>query len=692
MEAERTSPAFISWEEMFVSNDRGNRESCYYLKRKDGSSALAVVGKEKSLRHMSYHYAIRDKDLLSISANSSKLKLRSRREVIDWLNSIIAGLDLHPHQGSICGNLEVKNDFRLNFDSVKDGQLRKIDKHTSDFLWLGSALVCRKRRKHYKLFQRNDVKISVNDFVYVLAEEDKRLVAYLDDMYEDSKGNKMVVVRWFHKIDEVGIALPQNYNGREILFSLCLQVLNIECIDGLASVLSPQHYEKFLREVTHSQLDPFVCHRQFDNDDVKPFDITQLKGYAEQEILKYMFTTSPSITFMKSQPDNDGLKVEVNCTDAVELRPKKRLRHSKEFEMYLPPANNAEVSDACLEVPDSIGCSIISKGGSQMSLPKEGCSAVSLTTKEEVTQNHQQPLMMGAQVEVLSQDSGIRGCWFRALIIKKFKDKVKVQYKDIKDAADEVNNLEEWILVSRIAIPDKWSLRSCGRTTIRPAPLFGKDGVAWVVKNGSVVDVWWHNCWWEGIVIRKESEDKIHVYFPAEKKISIFPLKDLRPSQEWLGTGWIQIKERPELVTPILSDLERKLNVVISCDERSAPHRASTCDYDNELVSYVHKDALLISNTVNETSRVRNLAKDDLLAQLRWKSSRKRKHSRNSSQKLYDGDSKNKSSVKVLGTRTWEKYFIPSASKVDNDNCKYTMDSAFSSSVVSPLTSLVLSR
>lgn len=142
----------------------------------------------------------------------------------------------------------------------------------------------------------------------------------------------------------------------------------------------------------------------------------------------------------------------------------------------------------------------------------------------------------------------------------------------------------------------------------------------------------------------------------------------------------------------ILSDLERKLNVVISCDERSAPHRVSTCYYDNELVSYVHKDTLLISNKVNETSMVCNLAKDDLLAQLRWKSSRKRRRSRNSSQKLYDSDSKNKSSVKVLGTRTWEKYFIPSASKVNNDNCKYTMDSAFSSSVVSPLKSLVLSR
>lgn len=78
--------------------------------------------------------------------------------------------------------------------------------------------------------------------------------------------------------------------------------------------------------------------------------------------------------------------------------------------------------------------------------------------------------------------------------------------------------LKEWILGSRIAIPDKWSLRSCGRKIIRPAgpaPPLGNNFVAWAVKNGSVVDCWWHDGWWEGIVIQKESEDKFHVYFPG---------------------------------------------------------------------------------------------------------------------------------------------------------------------------------
>ena len=75
-----------------MSSDRGRREVHYYLKRNDGSSDLAVIGKEKSLRHISYHYAIRNRSLLSIAPSSSLLKLRSRRELIDWLNSIVQGM------------------------------------------------------------------------------------------------------------------------------------------------------------------------------------------------------------------------------------------------------------------------------------------------------------------------------------------------------------------------------------------------------------------------------------------------------------------------------------------------------------------------------------------------------------------------------------------------------------------------
>lgn len=80
--------------------------------------------------------------------------------------------------------------------------------------------------------------------------------------------------------------------------------------------------------------------------------------------------------------------------------------------------------------------------------------------------------------------------------------------------------MKEWLLASRAAVSDEWGLRISGRTTLRPAPVLIKDGVdktgnALIVKEGSVVDVWWHDGWWEGIVIRKESIDDVHVYFPG---------------------------------------------------------------------------------------------------------------------------------------------------------------------------------
>lgn len=82
------SRAFVSWEEVLISNEKGRREVHYYLKRADGGSDLAVVGKERSLRHMSY--VVPNLFLRSLRP-SSPLKWRSRREVVDWLSSLVTG-------------------------------------------------------------------------------------------------------------------------------------------------------------------------------------------------------------------------------------------------------------------------------------------------------------------------------------------------------------------------------------------------------------------------------------------------------------------------------------------------------------------------------------------------------------------------------------------------------------------------
>jgi len=76
-----------------------------------------------------------------------------------------------------------------------------------------------------------------------MSEEMKRLIAYVEDLYEDTNSYNMVKVRWFDKVDEVGAPLPMDVDDREIFLSLGRQDLNVECIDGMAAVLSAQHYE-----------------------------------------------------------------------------------------------------------------------------------------------------------------------------------------------------------------------------------------------------------------------------------------------------------------------------------------------------------------------------------------------------------------------------------------------------------------
>lgn len=671
MELERASPASVyeTWDECYVSSDKGKREVHYYLKRKDGTgSDLAVIGKEKTLRHMSYHFAFKERSLLFNFANSSSFlaKLRSRREVVDWLNSIIH-LDLQPKltkPAAICP--ERKDDTPTYLTNLRNVQNHKFGQEPKEVNWLGSPWTCRKRRRHYQSFSRNGVEISVHDFVYVLAEEDERLVAHLDDMYEDSKGNKMVVVQWFHKLDEVGTVLPRNYNDREIFSSLCLQDLSIECIDGLATVLSPQHYEKFVNEAKYTQLEPFMCHRQFDNDEVKPLDITQVKGYWKQDALRYMFYSSP-----KSQLPDDSSKVEENPSDVN--RPKKRLRRSHEGDIQ-----KAGV-DASLE--DCIGHS---SGKCSTGSQKEGFTTASVG-KTTMEQQFMQCLSIGSEVEVLSHDSGLRGCWFRALIVKRHNKKVKVRYQDIKDVTDETKNLEEWVLASRLAAPDALGIRISGRTIVRPAPGSTKGKVSWAFNIGTLVDVWWDDGWWEGIIVKNDSRDQLHVYFPGEKQQLIFGCSDLRHSQEWLENGWKQLKERPDIVST-LYEVEVKRDAVVHTEvkpDKEASHRRKEHSENPKLDS---RDRKLETLKV-----VRDLSKDDLLSKLRWKSSRRRR-GRSPVHKVHFGVNERGHS-QVDQTQNYQKFFVCSSlKKMDPDNCKYISGSPFSSSVVSPFSNLVMSR
>ncbi|KAL2905103.1 hypothetical protein RDABS01_003813 [Bienertia sinuspersici] len=508
----------------------------------------------------------------------------------------------------------------LDVEKMKDTQLRKLGRHTKEFMWVGFQWTCKRRRKHYQAFRRNGVKISVNQFVHVLAEENKRLVAYLDDLYEDAKGNKMVVVRWFHKIDEVGVDLPHNFNDQEIFFSLCLQDLSIECIDGFATVLSSPHYAKFVSEAKHTQLQPYVCCQQYDNNDLKPLDITQVKGYWKQDVVRYMFSL-PSARALQNQglPYSSLKKEDISTFNGN--KPRKRLRLTRECKVDVQSAAVGAVGT--LDVPGQ------SNVGS-------------------------------------AQDSGIRGCWFRATIIKKHKDKVKLCYHDIKDAEMKLIVLsvvsglcfQEWILASRIAVRDETGLRLDG-----------------------------------------------------EKQQTFFSRSDLRHSLEWLSGTWKELSERADVAAALLSDAvkegrcrkissDKHLQMLVSKEKHVECDRGKNCSCGTQnKCSNLH---MYTASKKTNSSAVVDLLKDDSLSQLKWKSSCKRRRSSGFVvQKL-----QSRRSYGISPENTWshehDGFLITSPLKVEkedcesvqveHDNCKYMNDSLFSSSVVTPLTSLVMSR
>lgn len=113
------------------------------------------------------------------------------------------------------------------------------------------------------------------------------------------------------------------------------------------------------------------------------------------------------------------------------------------------------------------------------------------------------------------------------------------------------------------------------------------------------------------------------MFLAGEKRDLICGISDLRISEEWLGNRWQNIKERPDLVTSILSGLDTK-NIMVDVE----PEKATVSDEMGSSIS--QKDSVV--HKVKEFEVV-DLSKDAMLAQLRWKSLGKRRRG-NSIQKL----------------------------------------------------------
>lgn len=81
---------YEAWEERMICQEKGKRIVQYYLKSTSGRSLLAVVGTERSLRHMAY--VVSNEFLEAYGSNTSinrSLKWGARRDVVSWLISLV---------------------------------------------------------------------------------------------------------------------------------------------------------------------------------------------------------------------------------------------------------------------------------------------------------------------------------------------------------------------------------------------------------------------------------------------------------------------------------------------------------------------------------------------------------------------------------------------------------------------------
>ncbi|TYI85390.1 hypothetical protein E1A91_D05G438600v1 [Gossypium mustelinum] len=80
----------FEWQEEFISQECGNCVVQYFLKDSTSESVCAVIGSQRSVRQM--FYVVTEEFVMVYAAENSNhagFKWRSRREVVDWLTSMI---------------------------------------------------------------------------------------------------------------------------------------------------------------------------------------------------------------------------------------------------------------------------------------------------------------------------------------------------------------------------------------------------------------------------------------------------------------------------------------------------------------------------------------------------------------------------------------------------------------------------
>ncbi|KAI4340020.1 hypothetical protein MLD38_024898 [Melastoma candidum] len=524
---------FVEWKEQFISLERGNRVVHYFLKGSSGETVLAIIGTERSVRHMFYIVA---DDFVKAFGSQTKIhagyKWRSRREVVDWLTSMISRQ--HESSAFSLGNLEFSVNGSGFPQSDSQGHLPRIlNGNRSEIVWSGNAWICGKQLRHYPSFSRNGITIAVHSFVFVMGKGENHYLAYLDDMYEDRRGQK--------------------------------KVLSAECVDGPATILSREHFHKCSTALSHALPSKVhMCFRQFRNNRVKSFDLTKLRGYFNQPILSCLFTSpmqKPDSDWSSLNGDEDD---ELTLGSDVKVGEKRSRRGSECTTSQITCGGVNPVGRQFLDFTLGIG--------NNKQRISDSLLARSLLSLRHMESHPSLPkwLRVGEKIELLCQDSGIRGCWFQCTILQVAHKQLKVRYDYVKDE-DGTGNLEEWIPALKAALPDKLGTRFFSRLTVRPNPP-KVDHTEHSVDIGVAVDAWWSDGWWEGVVIgvNNSADDHLQIYFPGESLFMSFHMKDLRVSRDWVGDHWTDIGIKRDILYVITS--------TITAESRHSSHSTGVKD------------------------------------------------------------------------------------------------------------------
>ncbi|XP_020995602.1 uncharacterized protein LOC107482911 isoform X1 [Arachis duranensis] len=553
------APAFLTWEERIICHERGNRVIHFYLKDSLGNSVLAVVGTERSVRHMMY--VVPDHFLQTYgSAHSiNACKWRARREVVEWLTCLVSRN--HAPDSDVCVTGIELDDAAQALESLKLGNSahkktlpdklmsRKLRFQSSDIEWSGVAWYCAKQLKHYPGFCRNGTTIYVHSFVYIMAEEENHYLGYLEDMYEDKKKQKKVKVRWFHHGREVKNVVPQlNLQEGEVFITPHVQVISAECVNGPAIVLTPKHYEKCVSAILHSSLSEIhICSRQFKNNKLKPFTLTKLRGYSNQSVLSFL--GDPIVSKRKAKSHKLDTEDDEDFAQDNPLRSSnKRGKIPKGYQVL--ENGSSSLQNSALKKSEQKFPSL------KLTLSRKTMGIKFVGPKPQ----HQLSFNVDDKVEFLCQDSGIRGCWFRCKILSATQRQLKVQYDDLMDA-DDIDKLEEWIPATRVAAPDKLGMRCSGRLTVRPFP--PKDTTDHAFEIGTAVDAWWSDGWWEGVItgIDVGGVGTLQVYTPGEERLLTVQKKDIRISRDWVDNRWVDIAGKPNICSHLPSNVSSRVGL-----------------------------------------------------------------------------------------------------------------------------------